>query len=193
MLLLLCVCLVAPGCSVIRQDVGQPLLVDMKAIAAAPDYHHVLRILGPPHKLSRSEHDMTFLYEEVDLTERQVGFNLTIRDITLLKVVIAREFADRQVLVVTFDVEGNTRSFGHQKWSDIVAEGAALQFVFVIAGVADEGDLNDSPAVHQWGFGLLEADLARLLNRQNRLDTGGSGVEQKGTPTAAGQHTLELR
>lgn len=192
-LLLLCLGVSTAGCSVIRQDVGQPLVVDTKAVAAAPDYHHVLKILGPPHKLSRSEDGMVFMYEEVDLTERQFGVNLATNDVSLFKVVVAREYADRQALVVDFDAEGLTRSFGYRGWSDIAAEGAALQFILVIAGVADEGDLNDAPAVHHWGFGLLEADLPRQLNRQNGLETGESGVEQKGMPTSIGQHALELR
>ena len=73
------------------------------------------------------------------------------------------------------------------------AEGGALQLVFVVSNVADEGDLNDPPAAHHWGFGLLEADLPRLLNRQNGLNTGNGGTEQKGTPSNVGQHALELR
>jgi hypothetical protein len=136
---------------------------------------------------------MSFLYEEVDLTERQIGLNLTANEIALFKAVVAREHADRRTLVMTFDAQGKTQSFNYREWSDIAAQGAALQFVFVVAGVADEGDLNDSPASHHWGFGLLEADLPRSLNRQSSLESGESGVELKGTPTNIGQHVLELR
>lgn len=177
----------------IRQDVGQPLVVDLDALAAAPDYHHVLRLLGPPHKLNRADHGMAFLYEEVDLTERQLGISLATNDIALFKAVIAREVADRQVLMVTFDADGQTQAFSYRGWSEIAAQGGALQFVFVVANVADEGDLNDPPTAHHWGFGLLEADLPRQLNRSNSLDTGNAGLGQKGTPTNVGQHALELR
>ena len=192
LLLLLCISLLLCGCSVIRQDVGQSLVVDLKALAAASDYHQVLRMLGPPHKLSRAEHGMVFLYEEVDLVERQLGISLATDEIALFKAVIAREMADRQVLLVAFDANGNTQSMGHRKWSDIAAQGGALQFAFVVADVADAGDLNDSPVGHRWGFGLLEGDLPRLLNRQNSLDSGNAGVGQKGTPTKVGQNALEL-
>jgi hypothetical protein len=168
-------------------------VVDTEALASVPDYHQALRLLGPPHKLSRTDHGMTFLYEEVDLVERQLGFGLSTDDVSLFKAVIAREIADRRTLIVTFDAAGNTQSFNYREWSDIAAKGAALQFIFVLTGVADEGDLNDSPAAHEWGFGLLEADLPRALNRQNSLDTGNAGVELKGTPTNIGQHALELR
>lgn len=177
----------------IRQDVGQPLVVDTDALAAVADYQGALRQLGPPHKLSRTDTGMTFLYEEVDLTERQIGLNLTVNEIALLKIVVAREIADRRTLVLTFDAEGATQSANYWEWSDIAGEGAGLQFVFMLAGVADEGDLNDSPAAHDWGFGLLEADLPRALNRQQNLDTGIAGIELKGTPTNIGQHVLELR
>jgi hypothetical protein len=189
----LCVCLLATGCSVIRQDVGQPLVVDTEALAAVTDYQAALRQLGPPHKLSRTATGMTFLYEEVDLTERQLGLNLTVSEITLLKFVVAREFADRRTLVLTFDGDGATQSANYWEWSDIAGQGAGLQFVFMVAGVADEGDLNDSPAAHEWGFGLLEADLPRALNRQHSLDNGVAGVELKGTPTNIGQHVSEWR
>jgi len=192
-LLLLCFSLFSCGCSVIRQDVGQPLVVDLEALAAAPDYHQVLRMLGPPHKLSRAEHGMAFLYEELDLVERQLGISLATDDIALFKAVIAREVADRQTLLVTFDADGNMQAIGYRKWSDIAAQGGALQFAFVVADVADAGDLNDSPLGHYWGFGLLEGDLPRLLNRQNSLDSGSAGVGQKGTPTNVGQNALELQ
>jgi hypothetical protein len=186
-------CVPLPGCSVIRQDVGQPLAADLAALTRAEDYHEVLQVLGPPHKLSWSGQGMAFLYEEVDLTERQVGLNLRAGEVVLFKAVVAREYADRRALVVTFDAQGEKRSFNYHEWSDIAGQGAALQFVFVVAGVADEGDLNDPPATHHWGFGLLKADLPSSLNRRNSLENGDSGVELKGTPTNIGQHTLELR
>jgi len=191
--LVLCVGLFASGCSVIRQDVGQPLVVDTGALATLSDYHQVLRRLGPPHKVSVTDHGMVFLYEEVDLTERQIGINLTTKDIALFKAVVGREFADRRTLLIIFDAAGRTQSHHYREWSDIAGQGAALQFTFVVAGVADEGDLNDSPAAHDWGFGLLEASLPRALNRQSSLDTGHAGAELKGTPTNIGQHALELR
>jgi hypothetical protein len=191
--LLVCAGLAATGCSVIRQDVGQPLVVDTEALASVADYRAALRQFGPPHKLSRTAAGMIFLYEEVDLTERQIGVNLTTSDVTLFKIVVAREFADRRTLVLTFDDEGATQSANYWEWSDIAGEGAGLQFIFVVTGVADEGDLNDSPAIHEWGFGLLEADLPRALNRPHNLDGGVAGVELKGTPTNIGQHVLELR
>jgi len=190
--LLLCIGLLLSGCSVIRQDVGQPLVVNQEALAKASDYHQVLRMLGPPHKLSRTEHGMAFLYEEVDLEERQIGISLATDDIALFKAVLARENADRKALLVTFDTDGRIQAYGYRAWSDIAAQGGALQFAFVVANVADEGDLNDSPAGHSWGFGLLEGDLPRLLNRQNSLDSGNAGVGQKGTPTNVGQNALEL-
>lgn len=191
--LLLCACVLPTGCSVIRQDVGQALVVDLDAVAKAADYHQVLRVLGPPHAVSAVDHGMAFLYEEVDLTERQIGISLGTNDVSLFKAVLAREIADRQVLVLIFDADGKIRAHSYRQWSDIAAQGGALQVVFVVANVADEGDLNDPPPAHRWGGGLLEPDLARQLNRPNSLDAGHTGIEQKGTPTNIGQHALELR
>lgn len=191
--LLFCACLLSTGCSVIRQDVGQPLVVDLDAVAAASDYHEVLRLLGPPHTLSRADQGMAFLYEEVDLTERQFGISLGTGEVSLFKAVVAREIADRQVLILTFDADGRTQAYSYREWSDVAAQGGALQFIFAVANVADEGDLNDPPPAHRWGGSLLEPDLARQLNRPHGLEAGHAGIEQKGTPTNIGQHALELR
>lgn len=191
--LLLPFLVIASGCSVIRKEIGEPLPVGSEALSRTRDYHEVLDVLGPPHSLNQSEHGMTFLYEQVDLTEKQVGISLGVGDVSLFKLVVAREIADRQVLVITFDADGLTRSVGYREWSEVAATGAALQLIVVVAGVAGAGELTEPPPAHQWGFGLLEADLPRLLNRGNSPETGNAGVEQKGTPTNAGQRTLELR
>lgn len=185
-------CLLA-GCSQIREDVGQPLFVDEAQLASANDYHDVLRFFGPPHRLSVSEAGMVFLYEEIDVFERQLGINLTTNSVALFKAVAARGIAERRFLLVFFDQAGSVQAFEYEEGHDAEASGAALQFVFTVAGVVDDDDLSQSPSIHDWGLSLLEADLPVALNRQQRLDTGHGGVQQQATPTAVGQHTLELR
>ena len=184
---------VSSGCSQIRDDVGQPLVVDEEQVAVAADYHQVLRLLGPPHAVAAGKSGMVFLYEEIDLIEQQVGINLSKGNIALFKAVAARGMAERKLLLVSFDHRGQTQAVDYRERSDAEASGAALQFVFAVAGVVEDEDLRQVPAAHEWGFGLLEADLPVALNRQQNLTTGKAGVQQQGTPTAVGQHTLELR
>lgn len=64
-------------------------MVTVEGVVAASDYHQILRMLGPPNKLSRTDHGMTLLYEEVKLAERQ-GLNLAVKYVVLLKAIIAR-------------------------------------------------------------------------------------------------------
>jgi hypothetical protein len=187
------VVLLLGGCSTIREDVGQPLRVDDRALEGATDYHAVLDAFGPPHRLSIGDTGMVFLYEELDLFELQAGLNLSGKRAALFKAVMARGTAERRVLIASFDSRGNTQAIRYLEGEEAAARGAALQFVFAVAGVVDDDDLSRPPFIHEWGFGLLEADLPCALNRGQSLETGNHGIEQQATPTAVGQHALELQ
>lgn len=181
------------GCSVITDDVGQPLRVEEDQLFSVLDYHDVLSLFGPPHQLSVGRAGMVFLYEEIDVNEQQIGINLSVKKATLFKAVMARGMADRRLLLVSFDGGGQTQAIRYQERDDAAASGAALQLIFEVAGVVDDDDLSLPPSIHRWGFELLEADLPMALNRQQRLDNGQHGLQQKATPLAVGQQTLELR
>jgi hypothetical protein len=186
---LLCILL---GCSTIREDVGQPLVVDERSLADAEDYHSVLATFGPPHRVSIGEAGMVFLYEEIDVFETQLGINLSGGRTTLFKAVAARGNAERRVLSVFFDQGGQTRAIHYEEREEAAARGAALQFIFAVASVVEDDDLSAPPQVHDWGVGLLEADLPVALNRAQNLDLGNRGLQQQATPDAVGQRTLEL-
>jgi hypothetical protein len=181
------------GCSVIREDVGQPLRVDENELEMAEDFHAVLRRYGPPHRVSVGDAGMVFLYEEIDLFEKQLGINLSYKNVALVKAVSGQGAATRRLLVAFFDPEGRTQAIHYEERPDAAARGAALQFIFAVAGVVDDDDLSEPPAVHDWGFGLLEADLPIALNRAQQIDLGNYGLQQQATPVAIGQRTLELR
>jgi hypothetical protein len=181
------------ACSTIREDVGQPLVVEQAQLAHMQTHHEVLDAFGPPHRLSVTSAGMVFLYEEIDLVEKQVGVNLSSGRFTLLKAVAGRSVAERRLLYVDFDTSGLTQSYRYQQRGDASAQGTALQFVVAVAGPVDDDYLSESPQTHEWGLALLQSELPVALNRAQHLDTGGSGVQQQGSPTIVGQHTLELR
>jgi hypothetical protein len=52
--------------------------------------------------------------------------------------------------------------------------------------------LEDEIGPPEWGKTLLRP-LPETLNVRQSLDTGDHGLEQEGTTTAVGQHTLELQ
>ena len=57
--------------------------------------------------------------------------------------------------------------------------------------VVDVDDLLNIMPQHQWGAASL-AELPVTLNADNRPDLGQNGIEQRGTPTAVGQRSLEM-
>jgi hypothetical protein len=191
--MLVSILLALGGCSFFREDVGQPLNVDDLKLSRAENSRAALQLFGPPHRLSVGDAGMVFLYEEVDLHETQIGINLGGNRSSLFKAVAARGNDDRRLLVLFFDRQGETRAVHYQERAGESARGAALQFIFALAGVVDDEDLSAPPPIHDWGFDLLESDLPVGLNRQQNLDYGNYGLQQQATPTAAGQRTLELR
>lgn len=185
--------LFAAGCTVIRQSYDAPTADTATFQTGKTHFRDVLETLGPPAKLSALGEDMVFLYEEADLTETQFGINIEIRDIPLLKVVLGRGHAARQATAMIFDTDGRLRSAHQEDWIQKLGGGAGIQVVVAVVPVTDPGGLDRSPAVHDWGAMLLQPELPAALNRQSNLHTGQAGIQQIGTPLAAGQHTLELR
>jgi len=184
------VCL-ASGCSVLIEDIGQTLEASDSDLEQLVHYRDVLELFGPPHQLAVGSQGMVFLYEEIDVNEKQLGISLSGKRVTLFKAVMARSIAERRLALALFDKSGALQAMQYEQRDDAAASGAALQFVFAVAGVVDDDDLSLPPATHEWGFGLLAADLAVALNRRQSLRYGDNGVEQKATPLAIGQHALE--
>ncbi len=57
--------------------------------------------------------------------------------------------------------------------------------------VVDVDDLLDPMSQHRWGA-LSLGELPITLNRDSSPDSGASTLEQRGTPTGAGQRSLEM-
>lgn len=181
------------GCSIINEDLGQTLKASDSELERLVDYRDVLDLFGPPHQLAAGPQGMVFLYEEIDVNEKQLGINLSGKRTTLFKAVMARSVAERRLVLAVFDERGALQALEYEERDDAAASGAALQFIFAIAGVVDDEDLSRPPATHEWGFALLESDVLAALNRSQQLRNGENGVEQKATPLGIGQHALELR
>jgi len=180
------------ACSQIREDVGQPIVVDVQSLEAIHSYGEALAAFGPPHGVVRSGASLVFFYEEIDLVETQFGISLSTGDVSLLKAVAARGTAAHRLLVFIFDDEGRVQSARYAESQQDSGQGAALQLLFAVAGIVEDDDFSLSPPSHHWGLQLLQPDLPVALNRAQALDAGTGGLEQRGTPTAVGQKTLEL-
>jgi hypothetical protein len=73
-----------------------------------------------------------------------------------------------------------------------LGKGMAVQFIVAVQETIDSSFLTGPESQHQWGMNMLRP-LPVLLNTPHGVDSGGSGLEQRGTPTRAGQRTLENR
>ena len=183
------------GCTILQKEAGQPIQPSVALLEASTDWTvgELLDLLGPPNQISPVGHGSVWLYEKVSLVEKQFGVNLTIGDIKLLKAVVGKGEADREVLVLRLDAEGRLLHHQFSAWSDVLGSGGGIQYILAVTSVSSDGGLFVSEQPGAWGSGLLVSRLPESLNRGSRLGSGLNGVQLKGTPLGAGQHCLELQ
>jgi len=191
-ILLLLVC-IFQGCTVIHTQIDSPLPFDAKYITR--DQTHistVLENLGPPAKLSALGNGVVFLYEYTLITERQLGITVRYGLLSLIKFSHAKAKADRQTLLLLFDEKGILTSYAFQDFTEKVGSGVEASFVYSVRSLVDTSNLEEEPAVFQWGTNLLKS-LPETLNVHHSLESGQNGLELKGTTKNVGQHSLEMR
>jgi hypothetical protein len=182
----------AAGCAIIRQGYDTPTPEIGHFRDGKTHYRDVLRDLGPPASLSAEGDGLVFLYEHVEIGENQLGISIEYKGIPIIKLVAGRGSADGGTTVLTFDGAGMLQGSKRETWSRSLGSGAGVQTAFSVMSVTDPGGFDEPPASRNWGVDLLKARLPEALNRGSDLKTGQSGVERKGSPLGAGQHTLEL-
>ena len=77
-------------------------------------------------------------------------------------------------------------------WDHYGGGGKAIQPFLGFVSVVDADDLLGPLPQHQWGSSLLHP-LPDTLNRVSNPESGQSGLQQRGTPTAIGQQSLEMQ
>jgi len=108
------------------------------------------------------------------------------------KVSAGRGIADRQALLLTFDDKGILQDQRFKEYRENLGTAGAIQYFLAVAPLLDSSFLEDEIGPPEWGKTLLRP-LPETLNVRQSLDTGDHGLEQEGTATTVGQHTLELR
>jgi hypothetical protein len=177
------------GCTTLYRDIGAP--IDLKGVQfkeGETHYGTVLRQLGPPGKVSAVTKGLAFLYEHTLANEKQLGIKLG----KLFKAAFAKADDNRQVLLMVFDERGVLQSQKFQAYDENLGIGAGIQFLIAVKSEVSTSHLEDTIGPNQWGVSLLRP-LPEIMNLSQSLDTGSAGLEQSGTPTHVGQHTLELR
>ena len=185
--------LILSGCAVIRQNYGAPVPDNDTFVDGQTHYADVLAELGAPSSISRIHNGMAFLYERSSITERQIGIDIDVQDIPLLKFVYGRGKAQGESTVLMFDAQGTLLSHDWESWVRDLGSGTSIQLFLSVMSVTDPGGFDAEPTEYLWGASLLQARLSEALNRQSDLASGQSGLTGKGNPDGAGQYTLEMR
>ena len=186
--------LLLPGCSSLRTTVDPGISLEQCVFEEGiAHFHEVLDELGPPARLSAIPGGFVFIYEALVVDEKQFGLSGRTGLWQLLKVSFAGTDLKRASYLLRFDTDGHLVAAGVLQAKEDLGAGGALQSLFSVQQIVDtssyEDDAFDSG---NWGAGLLDP-FPGVLNSAQNLNTGAAGLEQSGTTTKIGQHTLEMR
>ena len=172
------------SCTRIHLSVGKEIdAARTHTIQQNTHYSGVLAALGPPAKLTALPAGFAFLYESTHALQR--GISLFFMHPALgLSITKGNRRLDTYVVV-----------FNERGW--VVGHGQITKSVplslTVALGIPTGGTLRNltAPAPqHRWGMHMI-TPLPKTLNAANDVDAGMHGLEQRGTPNAVGQRTLE--
>jgi hypothetical protein len=191
-LLILCL-FILEGCTVIHSRIDSPLQFNKNDFnEGQTQISTVLNDLGPPVKISALGNGVGFLYEDVLITERQIGVSFGQGISSLIKFSYAKAKANRKTLLLLFNDKGILTSYEFQDVTEKVGSGIGVSFLFSIVSLVDTSYLEEEPAAFQWGATLLKP-LPETLNGNQSLDSGQNGLELRGTTKDVGQRSLEMR
>lgn len=181
------------GCTVLRKEIGRPLEISGQFEEGVAHCHEVLDALGPPTRLSAMSDGYAFLYEAIEIRERQIGIGGQAGWFQLIKLAVADSDLQRDCLILHFNGEGILISQSRINTLEQLGSAGAIQPALPIQQVVDTDAYEDDAFVAMyWGRSML-SPLTRTLNACQSLNSGMSGIEQSGTSTIVGQHALEMR
>ena len=180
------------SCAIISTKIDNPIIYEEQSLQTdSTHYSNVLDLYGPPSKISKYNKGLVFLYESIDINERQLGFGF--RDIfKWFKFSFARGNADRQVLVLIFNEDGYLTGKRFKQFDEKIGSGQGISIIVSIQSLVDTSNLEENRDTMLWGKSLLNP-IPEVLNIPYNLKSGETGVEQLGSPTSVGQHTLEMQ
>ncbi len=179
------------GCVQTRYyELGLPLKkADSPDPAANVTMADVMDSLGPPLRLSTKPAGYIMAWEYWYISQITVGFSPAGAD--FLSMDWGSATAKGDFLLMSFDKDHRLLTSHLQEWDFNAGGGQGVQAFVSAVDMVDIDDLLQQLPPHQWGFNNLD-ELPTALNRDNRLDSGQSGIEQRGTSRRVGQHALEV-
>jgi hypothetical protein len=179
------------GCTQWRHELGVPLkTIDLPQPEQSISLAQALDEYGPPHRVSATDSGFVLAWEYWRIREDSVGISLSPIGVDFLSADWGETRLEGEFLLLTFDRQHRLTSATRSHWDNSGGGGQAIQ-PFGIVSVVDTDDLLDDLPQHSWGNALLQP-LPRALNAGSSPDSGQSGLEQRGTPTAVGERTLEM-
>lgn len=183
-------CWLLSACSQWRYDLGVPLdTLDIPPQNTG--LAEVLQRLGPPLRVTATDTGFVLAWEHWHVREDTAGFSLGALGADFLSADWGETRINGEFLLLTFDRQHLLTSATHSTWDNHGGGGQAIQPLFSFISVVDVDDITDVMPQHRWGKSLLQS-LPGTLNHGSSLDTGQSGLQQRGTPTAAGQGSLGM-
>jgi hypothetical protein len=186
--------LLLTGCSSLKKTIDPGITRDQCNFTdGATHYHQVLDELGPPARLTACSPGFAFIYEALVVKELQVGLNGRNGLLQLLKISMAGTTLHRKSLLLKFNSDGMLVNSGFLESKEDLGKSGALQPFLAIRQIVDTSEFEDDAMdAADWGASLLDP-LPQVLNSRQNLNTGAAGLEQCGTTTDIGQHSLEMR
>ncbi len=185
------VCLV--GCTSLTRRADTPIGDMAKAPMQGKHYYEVLDSFGPPSQITATSEGFAFLYESFTVRDRQIGISPNTGNVlSLIRLSKGRVKLEREILMIAFDDSGNARAAGIYTGNEKIGGSFVIQPIFGVAPSMDTTYLNAPPVQQGWGRESLRR-VPQTLNRDADLRTGRSGFQLIGTPTGAGQHSLETQ
>jgi hypothetical protein len=185
-------CLFLAACSRWTYELGDPLGEATRQRAAEVEHlGATLAALGPPHRVARIADGYVLGWEYWRIHEHAVGISLGALGADLLAIDWGRAQLEGEFLLLRFDTEHRLTARAFNTWDERVGGGTALQPSIALVDLVDVEDLLEPLPQHRWGALSLNK-LPVTLNRASSPDSGHATFEQRGTPTGAGQRSLEM-
>jgi hypothetical protein len=186
----LLVCGLLTACSQWRYDLGTPLIVIDLPRQNMP-LAQALDLLGPPQRMSATDSGFVLAWEHWHIREDSIGLSLGALGADFLSADWGEMRVKGEFLLLTFDRQHLVTSATRSHWDNYGGGGKAIQPFLGFISVVDAGDLTGPLPQHKWGSTLLQ-QLPDTLNMVSNPGSGQSGLQQRGTPTAIGQQSLEM-
>jgi hypothetical protein len=183
-------CWLLTACSQWRYELGETL-PDTELPQQGMSLGKALILLGPPQRMSATDAGFVLAWEHWHIQENAIGVSLGALGADFLSADWGEMRVRGEFMLLMFNRQHTLTSATRSHWDNYGGGGKAIQPFLGFISVVDAGDLTGPLPQHFWGGSLLQR-LPGTLNMASNPASGQSGLQQRGTPTAIGQQSLEM-